>query len=59
MADRYRGDLTDLRPVLSLKDTDEHAPVIARMGWFNDFVPESYLPILNADDCSTFRKYTP
>lgn len=29
--------------MLSLKGTDEHAPVIARMGSFNDFVPESYL----------------
>lgn len=43
--------------MLSLKGTDEHAPAIARMGSFNDFVPESYVFILNADDCSTFRTY--
>lgn len=43
--------------MLFLKGTDEHALAIARMGSFNDFVPESYLSILNADDCSTFRKY--
>lgn len=43
--------------MLSLKGTDEHAPAIAGMGSFNDFVPESYLSILNADNCLTLRKY--
>lgn len=32
MADRYRRVLTDLRPILSLKDTYGHAPAIAT-GW--------------------------